>query len=47
MLTSAAFVRKALPVTALAVSDSDHLVIGGTELVSSEAHILFWWVFTS
>lgn len=37
-----AFVRKPLPVTALEVSESDHLVIGGTELVSSEAHILFW-----
>ncbi|OCF35712.1 hypothetical protein I317_06628 [Kwoniella heveanensis CBS 569] len=37
-----AFVRKPLPVTALAVSSRDHLVIGGTELVSSEAHILFW-----
>ena len=29
---------------ALAVSERDHLVIGGTELVSSEAHILFWSV---
>ncbi|WVR08938.1 hypothetical protein IAU60_005997 [Kwoniella sp. DSM 27419] len=37
-----AFVRKPLPVTALAVSERDHLVIGGTELLSSEAHILFW-----
>lgn len=37
-----AFIRKPLPVTALAVSESDHLVVGGTELVSSEAHILFW-----
>ncbi|WVQ93072.1 hypothetical protein IAU59_000136 [Kwoniella sp. CBS 9459] len=37
-----AFVRKPLPVTALAVSTRDHLMIGGTELVSSEAHILFW-----
>lgn len=41
-LTFAAFVRKALPVTALEVSGADHLVIGGTELLSSEAHILFW-----
>ena len=29
---------------ALAASERDHLVIGGTELVSSEAHILFWSV---
>ncbi|TXT13717.1 hypothetical protein VHUM_01084 [Vanrija humicola] len=40
--TIKAFIRKPLPVTALAVSESDHLVVGGTELVSSEAHILFW-----
>ncbi|OWT38711.1 hypothetical protein C362_03679 [Cryptococcus neoformans Bt1] len=37
-----AFIRKPLPVTALATSANDNLVIGGTELVSSEAHILFW-----
>jgi hypothetical protein len=37
-----AFVRKPLPVLAVAASEGDHLVIGGTELVSSEAHILFW-----
>lgn len=37
-----AFVRKPLPVLALAVSERDNLVIAGTELVSSEAHILFW-----
>ena len=37
-----AFIRKPLPVLALAVSGADHLVIGGTELVSAEAHILFW-----
>ncbi|KAL1411160.1 hypothetical protein Q8F55_002110 [Vanrija albida] len=40
--TIKAFIRKPLPVTALAVSGADHLVVGGTELVSSEAHILFW-----
>ena len=39
-----AVVRKPLPILALAVSERDHLVIGGTELVSSEAHILFWSV---
>lgn len=37
-----AFIRKPLPVTALTTSAHDSLVIGGTELVSSEAHILFW-----
>ncbi|WWD21279.1 hypothetical protein CI109_105763 [Kwoniella shandongensis] len=37
-----ASVRKPIPVLALAVSERDHLVIGGTELVSSESHILFW-----
>jgi hypothetical protein len=37
-----AFVRKPIPVLAIAVSESDNLVMGGTELVSSEAHILFW-----
>jgi hypothetical protein len=31
-----------LPVTALAVSETGNLVVGGTEVVSSEAHILFW-----
>ncbi|TXT05709.1 uncharacterized protein COLE_07029 [Cutaneotrichosporon oleaginosum] len=35
-------IRKPLPVTALAVSEAEHLVVGGTEVVSSEAHILFW-----
>ena len=39
---AAANIRKPLPVTALAVSERDYLVIGGTELVSAEAHILFW-----
>jgi hypothetical protein len=39
---SEAFVRKSLPVLAVAASERDHLVIGGTELVSAEAHILFW-----
>ncbi|EIW67072.1 hypothetical protein TREMEDRAFT_34158 [Tremella mesenterica DSM 1558] len=37
-----AFIRKPLSVSALAVAERDHLVIGGTELVSSEAHIIFW-----
>ncbi|KAK8844067.1 hypothetical protein IAR55_006861 [Kwoniella newhampshirensis] len=37
-----ASVRKPIPVLALTVSERDHLVIGGTELVSSESHILFW-----
>ncbi|WRT69224.1 uncharacterized protein IL334_006208 [Kwoniella shivajii] len=37
-----ASVRKPIPVTALAISQRDHLVIGGTELLSSESHILFW-----
>lgn len=37
-----AFVRKSLPVLAVTASERDHLVIGGTELVSAEAHILFW-----
>ncbi|WWC63868.1 uncharacterized protein I303_106473 [Kwoniella dejecticola CBS 10117] len=37
-----AAVRKAVPVTALAISERDHLVIGGTELLSSEAHIIYW-----
>lgn len=37
---TAAHIRKPLPVTALAVAEN--LVIGGTEAVSSEAHILFW-----
>lgn len=41
--TIKAFIRKPLPVLALAVSDADNLVIGGTELVSSEAHILYWY----
>lgn len=27
---------------ALAVSEADNLVMGGTELISSEAHILYW-----
>jgi hypothetical protein len=47
MLVGIAFVRKPLPVLALAVSERDHLVICGTELVSSEAHILFWYVASS
>ncbi|WWC91060.1 uncharacterized protein L201_006001 [Kwoniella dendrophila CBS 6074] len=37
-----ATVRKPIPVTALTVSSRDHLVIGGTELVSAESHIIFW-----
>ncbi|TYJ57655.1 hypothetical protein B9479_001508 [Cryptococcus floricola] len=37
-----AFIRKSLPVTALTHSASDNLVIGATELLSSEAHIMFW-----
>ncbi|BEI82009.1 hypothetical protein CcaverHIS002_0211690 [Cutaneotrichosporon cavernicola] len=37
-----AHIRKPLPVTALAVSEADNLVVGGTEVISSEAHILFW-----
>ncbi|KAL7421002.1 hypothetical protein Q5752_003886 [Cryptotrichosporon argae] len=37
-----AFVRKPLPVTALAVAQRDNLVVAGTELVSAEAHIMFW-----
>ena len=40
--TSVAFLRGPLPVTAIAVSERDYMVIGGTELLSSEAHILFW-----
>ncbi|ORY28763.1 WD40-repeat-containing domain protein [Naematelia encephala] len=41
-MTIKAFVRKPLPVLAMTVSERDHLVVAGTELVSSEAHILFW-----
>ncbi|WVW79522.1 hypothetical protein I302_101491 [Kwoniella bestiolae CBS 10118] len=37
-----AAVRKPIPVTALTVSARDHLIIGGTELVSAESHIMYW-----
>ncbi|WVQ81377.1 hypothetical protein IAT38_003501 [Cryptococcus sp. DSM 104549] len=37
-----AFIRKPLPVLSLASAPRDSLIIGGTELLSSEAHILFW-----
>ncbi|WVQ63752.1 uncharacterized protein L199_001905 [Kwoniella botswanensis] len=37
-----AAVRKPIPVTALTISERDHLVIAGTELVSSESHIMYW-----
>ncbi|WVN87808.1 uncharacterized protein L203_103003 [Cryptococcus depauperatus CBS 7841] len=37
-----AFIRKPLPVLSLTVSAFENLVIGGTEVVSAEAHILFW-----
>ncbi|KAK4685741.1 WD repeat-containing protein 89, partial [Tremellales sp. Uapishka_1] len=40
--TIKAFLRRPLPVLSLAVSERNNLVIGGTELVSSESHILFW-----
>lgn len=39
---TAAFLRKPLPLTCLEVAESDHLVMAGTELQSSEAHILFY-----
>ncbi|WWC72946.1 uncharacterized protein I206_106910 [Kwoniella pini CBS 10737] len=35
-------IRKPIPVTALTISERDHLVIGGTELLSSESHIIYW-----
>jgi len=38
----AAFVRKPLPVLSIASSERDHLIMAGTELLSSEAHIIFW-----
>ncbi|ORX39317.1 WD40-repeat-containing domain protein [Kockovaella imperatae] len=40
--TIKAFLRAPLPITALAVSERGHLVIAGTELLSAEAHIVFW-----
>jgi WD40 repeat protein len=37
-------IRKPIPITSMTISESDYLVIGGTELVSSEAHIIFWYI---
>ena len=34
--------RKPLPVLSIASSERDHLIMAGTELLSSEAHIIFW-----
>jgi hypothetical protein len=39
---TAAFIRKPLPLTAITHSESDHLVILGTELQSSESHIMYY-----
>ncbi|GMK59026.1 hypothetical protein CspeluHIS016_0700410 [Cutaneotrichosporon spelunceum] len=37
-----AHLRKPLPLSALALNEQANLVVGGTECVSSESHILFW-----
>ena len=41
-----AVVRRRLPVLSVAISESDYTLMGGTEVVSSESHILFWCVST-
>lgn len=41
-LIRSAFIRKPLPVLSVAASEADHLVMAGTELLSSEAHIMYW-----